>query len=87
MGGACWDGDVVVEADPQSPFLIIRLSPRSRQNMQNPVPDYYGEKIQSISDYRRWLRDCSVYRRKAAHGLKQDAEALAAAEQQQARQS
>ena len=23
--------------------------------MQNPVPDYYGEKIGSVADYRRWL--------------------------------
>lgn len=50
-----------------------RVDP-ARSNMQNPVPDFYGEKIYSISDYRRWLRDCSVYRRKAAHGLKMEAE-------------
>ena len=24
---------------------------------QNPIPDYYGEKIASVKDYRRWLKD------------------------------
>lgn len=37
----------------------------SRQSMNNPVPDYYGEKIGSLSEYRQWLRDCNEYRRKA----------------------
>lgn len=37
----------------------------SRQSMNNPVPDYYGEKITSLNDYRQWLRDCNEYRRKA----------------------
>lgn len=27
----------------------------------------------SLKEYRAWLRDCSVYKRKAAHGLKDDA--------------
>lgn len=54
-----------------------RVDP-SRANMQNRLPDYYGEKIYSLSDYRKWLRECSDYRRKAAHGLKQDELATAA---------
>lgn len=37
----------------------------SRQSMNNPVPDYYGEKIGSLKEYRQWLRDCNEYRRKA----------------------
>lgn len=41
-----------------------RVDPRY-QSINNPVPDYYGEKIGSISDYRRWLRDCRAYRKKA----------------------
>ncbi|VVT53871.1 uncharacterized protein SAPINGB_P003792 [Magnusiomyces paraingens] len=36
----------------------------SKQTYANPVPDYYGEKIGSLKDYRRWLRDCRAYRRK-----------------------
>jgi len=33
-----------------------RVDP-SRSSYQNPVPDYYGEKIGSVQDYRRWLKD------------------------------
>ncbi|KXT09841.1 hypothetical protein AC579_9299 [Pseudocercospora musae] len=29
----------------------------STSSPQNPVPDYYGEKIGSVKDYRRWLKD------------------------------
>lgn len=36
-----------------------RVDP-SRQSFNNPVPDHYAEKIGSIADYRRWLRDCRV---------------------------
>lgn len=36
----------------------------SKQTYANPVPDYYGEKIGSLKDYRRWLRDGRAYRRK-----------------------
>lgn len=48
-----------------------RVDP-SRQTMQNRLPDYYGEKIGSIRDYRQWLRDQSTFRRKAAHGVEDD---------------
>lgn len=30
----------------------------------NPVPDYYGEKIGSVQGYRRWLRDQRAFNRK-----------------------
>ena len=33
-----------------------RVDPSSA-SIQNPVPDYYGEKIGSVADYRRWLKD------------------------------
>lgn len=36
----------------------------SKQTYANPVPDYYGEKIGSLKDYRRWLRDGIAYRKK-----------------------
>jgi import inner membrane translocase subunit TIM23 len=29
----------------------------SSSSPQNPIPDYYGEKIASVKDYRRWLKD------------------------------
>ena len=44
-----------------------RVDP-SKQSFNNPVPDHYAEKIGSISDYRRWLRDCRAYNRKANWG-------------------
>lgn len=36
----------------------------SKQTYANPVPDYYGEKIGSLKEYRRWLRDGIAYRKK-----------------------
>lgn len=45
-----------------------RVNPSS-QSFSNPVPDYYGEKIGSIREYRQWLRDCHAYRRKAKEFL------------------
>ncbi|KAB5595575.1 Presequence translocated-associated motor subunit PAM17 [Ceratobasidium theobromae] len=41
-----------------------RVDP-SRQTATNPVPDFYGEKIGSLKDYRQWLRDQAKYKRKA----------------------
>ncbi|KAG7698252.1 hypothetical protein KL930_001913 [Ogataea haglerorum] len=49
--------------------IIKRRVDASRQSMNNPVPDYYGEKIGSLKDYRQWLRDCNEYRRKAREFL------------------
>ncbi|MBW0503354.1 hypothetical protein O181_043069 [Austropuccinia psidii MF-1] len=38
--------------------------------VNNPLPDWHGERIGSLKDYRRWLRDQSAYRRKATqHAL------------------
>lgn len=45
-----------------------RVNPQS-QSFSNPVPDYYGEKINSIQQYRQWLRDCHAYKRKASEFL------------------
>ncbi|EPX74887.1 TIM23 translocase complex-associated motor subunit Pam17 [Schizosaccharomyces octosporus yFS286] len=33
----------------------------SMESYSNPIPDYYGEKIFSLRDYRRWLRDQKAY--------------------------
>ncbi|CAE6512367.1 unnamed protein product [Rhizoctonia solani] len=41
-----------------------RVDP-SRQTATNPVPDFYGEKIGSLRDYRQWLRDQARYQKKA----------------------
>ena len=32
---------------------------------QRPVPDYYGEKIGSVKDYRRWLKDQRAFNLKS----------------------
>ncbi|WVQ78953.1 hypothetical protein IAT38_001045 [Cryptococcus sp. DSM 104549] len=45
-----------------------RADPRF-QSVQNIVPDFYGEKIVSLSTYRRWLRDQAAYNKKAQHGV------------------
>jgi len=41
-----------------------RVDPTA-QSASNPVPDFYGEKIGSLRDYRQWLRDQAKYKRKA----------------------
>lgn len=45
-----------------------RVDPSS-QSFSNPVPDYYGEKINSLKAYRQWLRDCHAYKRKTQEFL------------------
>ncbi|KAG1316447.1 hypothetical protein G6F62_013491 [Rhizopus arrhizus] len=37
-------------------------------SIRNPVPDYYGEKIQSVHDYRSWLRKQREHYRKGVFG-------------------
>ncbi|KAI0351519.1 Pam17-domain-containing protein [Trametes cingulata] len=48
-----------------------RVDPTA-QSATNPVPDYYGEKIGSLHDYRQWLRDQAKFRKKAAGFLSED---------------
>ncbi|EFP78699.1 uncharacterized protein PGTG_04655 [Puccinia graminis f. sp. tritici CRL 75-36-700-3] len=33
--------------------------------VNNPLPDWHGERIGSLKEYRKWLRDQSAYKRKA----------------------
>lgn len=40
-----------------------RVDP-SFQSFSNPVPDYYGEKIGSLKQYRQWLKDQRAYNKK-----------------------
>lgn len=40
-----------------------RVDPTS-SSMQNPVPDYYGEKITSVAGYRNWLKDQRAFNKK-----------------------
>lgn len=53
-------------------FLLHVIKNRvdaSSQSFSNPVPDYYGERIGSLKDYKQWLRDCNAYRRKSKEFL------------------
>lgn len=45
-----------------------RVDPSS-QSFSNPVPDYYGERINSLTKYKQWLRDCNAFRRKTEEFL------------------
>ncbi|KAM4054462.1 mitochondrial import protein [Hirsutella rhossiliensis] len=40
-----------------------RVDP-SNSSAGNPVPDFYGEKIQSVLGYRRWLKDQRAFNKK-----------------------
>ncbi|KAH8891817.1 Pam17-domain-containing protein [Thozetella sp. PMI_491] len=40
-----------------------RVDPTA-SSMGNPVPDYYGEKIQSVAGYRQWLKDQRAFNKK-----------------------
>jgi len=57
---------LIEEKDKEFHRRIVknRVNP-SAQSYNNPVPDYYGEKIGSLHQYRQWLRDQAKYRQKA----------------------
>lgn len=57
-----WPAFLMKETDFLSHIQRNRVNPQF-QSVSNPVPDYYGEKIGSLKDYRRWLRDCRKYNR------------------------
>ncbi|KAK0730954.1 mitochondrial import protein Pam17-domain-containing protein [Lasiosphaeris hirsuta] len=38
-------------------------------SMNNPVPDFYGEKISSVAGYRQWLKDQRAYIKKRSNFL------------------
>ncbi|KAK1757901.1 mitochondrial import protein Pam17-domain-containing protein [Echria macrotheca] len=40
-----------------------RVDPTS-SSVQNPVPDFYGEKISSVAGYRQWLKDQRAFLKK-----------------------
>ncbi|EEB09247.2 TIM23 translocase complex-associated motor subunit Pam17 [Schizosaccharomyces japonicus yFS275] len=43
-----------------------------KDSYSNPIPDYYGEKISSLHDYRRWLRDQKAFIQKASWGTRRN---------------
>ncbi|KAF4473239.1 Presequence translocated-associated motor subunit PAM17, mitochondrial, partial [Fusarium agapanthi] len=40
-----------------------RVDP-TNSSASNPVPDFYGEKISSVSGYRQWLKDQKAFNKK-----------------------
>ncbi|KII88157.1 hypothetical protein PLICRDRAFT_140156 [Plicaturopsis crispa FD-325 SS-3] len=73
IGSACWrmthrrTMNLIEARDREFHQRIVknRVDPTS-QSATNPVPDYYGEKIGSLHQYRQWLRDQARYKRKAS---------------------
>ncbi|KAI3405638.2 PAM17 [Candida oxycetoniae] len=61
------------EFEVKNSYFLSRLKSKrpdpSSQSFSNPIPDYYGERIYSLKDYRQWLRDCNAFRRKAKEFL------------------
>jgi len=72
IGAACWRMThrrtlALIEAKDREFHRHIvknRVDPRA-QGANNPVPDYHGEKIGSLHQYRQWLRDQAKFRQKA----------------------
>ncbi|KAL8767259.1 MAG: hypothetical protein Q9209_006185 [Squamulea sp. 1 TL-2023] len=51
------------EKDFYARIRKYRVDP-SLASYSNPLPDYYGEKIGSVKDFRTWMRDQRAYNRK-----------------------
>ncbi|KIJ16852.1 hypothetical protein PAXINDRAFT_98638 [Paxillus involutus ATCC 200175] len=72
IGSACWRMahrrtlNLIEVKDREFHKHIVknRVDPTA-QSATNPVPDFYGEKIGSLHQYRQWLRDQARFRRKA----------------------
>ncbi|KAI8057644.1 mitochondrial import protein Pam17-domain-containing protein [Syncephalis plumigaleata] len=54
--------------------IVKYRSDPSLSSARNPLPDYYGEKIRSLRDYRRWLRRQLEHRRKSTFHLGEETE-------------
>lgn len=72
IGSTCWRLThrrtmALIEARDRefhSRIVKNRVDPTA-QSATNPVPDFYGEKIGSLHEYRQWLRDQAKYKRKS----------------------
>ena len=56
-------GFMVREKDFYERVKRYRVDPRGA-SAQNPVPDYYGEKVGSREEWRTWLKDQRAFNRK-----------------------
>ncbi|KAL1917808.1 uncharacterized protein VTP21DRAFT_3642 [Calcarisporiella thermophila] len=48
--------------------IVRNRADASLNSFRNPVPDYYGEKIKSVAEYRTWLRKQREHQRKGTFG-------------------
>jgi len=72
VGAACWrlthrrTMNLIDARDREFHKRIVknRVDPQA-QSATNPVPDFYGEKVASLHQYRQWLRDQGKYKRKS----------------------
>ncbi len=57
--------DVLKQLDQREREFYHRIAARRpkqiKTNLQHPLPDYYGERIESLGDYRRWLRNVNEW--------------------------
>ncbi|KAK7521942.1 presequence translocated-associated motor subunit pam-17 [Phyllosticta citriasiana] len=74
-------------AEKEKAFLhrikTFRVDP-AQSSYTNPVPDFYGEKIGSVADYRRWLKDQRAYNLKTSGTPRGGAGAVALGKQRKA---
>ncbi|KAJ1980860.1 TIM23 complex component [Dimargaris verticillata] len=52
--------------------IVRHRSDPSLHSIRNPIPDFYGEKIDSLMGYRKWLRKQREHRRKGTFHLGHD---------------
>ncbi|KAF6763739.1 presequence translocated-associated motor subunit PAM17 [Ephemerocybe angulata] len=64
IGGALWRFTHRDKTANSSHRIAKNRVDAALQTATAPVPDYYGERIGSLHDYRQWLRDQAKYRRK-----------------------
>ncbi|KAJ1995007.1 TIM23 complex component [Dimargaris cristalligena] len=49
--------------------IVQNRADPSQHSFRNPIPDFYGEKINSLADYRKWLRKQRAHQQKAQFHL------------------
>ncbi|EIE85208.1 hypothetical protein RO3G_09918 [Rhizopus delemar RA 99-880] len=63
----------ILGMDPLMAAVVATIGAKNRadarlNSIRNPVPDYYGEKVQSVHGYRSWLRKQREHYRKGVFG-------------------
>jgi import inner membrane translocase subunit TIM23 len=68
FGGLSFINDPQKDRDFYNRIKRHRVDPSS-QSYSNPVPDYYGEKIGSVKEFRNWMKDQRAYNKKRQNFL------------------